>query len=115
VQPDVSRAGGLTESKRIGELAQDRGVLCIPHSFKTNIGLAASLALSAALPNSPYCEYPQSESPLKTGLTKEKFPLNGDGTVELSDAPGLGVTLDEDVVEKYRYVDDDDEKARRRR
>jgi L-rhamnonate dehydratase len=103
VQPDVSRAGGLTESKRVGELSQDRGVLCIPHSFKTNIGLAASLALSASLPNSPYCEYPQSESPLKKDLTREKFNVGSDGTVELPETPGLGVTLDDDVVEKYYY------------
>jgi L-rhamnonate dehydratase len=103
VQPDVSRAGGLTETKRVADLANDRGVLCIPHSFKTNIGLAASIHLSAACPNSPLCEMPQSDSPLKKFLTKEKFEVNSKGLVEIPEKPGLGITLDESVVEKYRY------------
>ena len=103
VQPDVSRAGGLSETKRVADLANDRGVLCIPHSFKTNIGLAASLHLSAACPNSPLCEMPQSESPLKKYLTKEKFEVNSKGLVEIPERPGLGITLDESIVEKYRY------------
>jgi L-rhamnonate dehydratase len=102
VQPDVSRAGGLTETKRVADLAYDRGILCIPHSFKTNIGLAASLHLSAACPNSPLCEMPQSESPLKKLLTKEKFELNSSGLVEIPEKPGLGITLNEDVLEKFR-------------
>jgi L-rhamnonate dehydratase len=103
VQPDVSRAGGLSESKRVADLASDRGVLCIPHSFKTNIGLAASLHLSASCPNSPLCEFPQSNSPLKRLLTKERFELDSKGLVAISDRPGLGITLDEDILEKYRY------------
>lgn len=103
VQPDVSRAGGLTETKRVADLANDRGILCIPHSFKTNIGLAASIHLSASSPNSPLCEMPQSESPLKKFLTNEKFVVNSSGLVQISDRPGLGVTLNEEALEKYRY------------
>lgn len=105
VQPDVTRAGGLTESKRIANLAAARGVLCIPHSFKTNIGLAATLHLSAASPNSPFAECPQSTSPLRTSLTNEVFPVASDGAIEISESPGLGITLNEKIVEKYRYLE----------
>jgi L-alanine-DL-glutamate epimerase-like enolase superfamily enzyme len=103
VQPDVTRAGGLTESRRVADLAADRGVLCIPHSFKTNIGLAATLHLSAACPNSPFAECPQSMSPLRTSLTNEEFRVAKDGTIEIPDKPGLGISLNERTLEKYRY------------
>ncbi len=102
VQPDVSSAGGLSETKRVADLANDRGVLCIPHSFKRNFGLAASIHLSAACPNSPLCEMPQSESPMKKFLTKEKFEVNSKGLIEIAERPGLGIILDENAVEKYR-------------
>jgi L-rhamnonate dehydratase len=103
VQPDVSRSGGLTECKRVADLAADRGVSCIPHSFKTNIGFSASLHLSAASPNSPFAECPQSTSPLRTSLTNEEFRVASDGTIEISERPGLGISLNEKIVEKYRY------------
>jgi L-rhamnonate dehydratase len=102
VQPDVTRAGGLTECKRIAEMAYDRGVLCIPHSYKTNIGLVASMHLSASLPNSPYVEFPMSSSELTRNLTNESFKLENDGSVVLTEKPGLGVTLNEKTVEKFR-------------
>jgi len=103
VQPDVTRAGGLTECKRIADLAADRGILFIPHCYKTNIGLAATLHLSAATPNSPYSEFAQSDSLLKKELTHESFNVLPDGTIKLPETPGLGVTLTEDAVTKYLY------------
>jgi L-alanine-DL-glutamate epimerase-like enolase superfamily enzyme len=103
VQPDVTRAGGLTECKRIADLAADRSILCIPHCYKTNIGLAATLHLSAAASNSPYAEFPQSNSALNKELTNENFKILPDGTIELPETPGLGVTLNEDTVTKYLY------------
>jgi len=103
IQPDVMRAGGLTEAKRIAQLAYDRGVLCIPHCYKTNVGLAATLHFAAAIPNAPYAEFPQSDSPLRKSLTKESFTVQQDGTIELRDTPGLGVSLNDETVQRYLY------------
>ena len=47
-QPDVGRVGGFTEAKRVCDLAGDRGKLIVPHCWKTGIGIAASIHLSAA-------------------------------------------------------------------
>jgi L-alanine-DL-glutamate epimerase-like enolase superfamily enzyme len=103
VQPDATWAGGITECMRIGRTAYDRGVLCVPHCYKSYVGLASNLHLSAALPNSPYCECPTSPLPLAKQLTNETLEPAQDGKIRLSDRPGLGVTLNEEVVRRYRY------------
>jgi L-alanine-DL-glutamate epimerase-like enolase superfamily enzyme len=104
IQPDVSRAGGLTECRRIGEMAEDANVQLVPHAFKTGILQAASLHLAATLPHGDLCELTVHEGPLARTLTNEDFMrrLEPDGTVAIPDGPGLGVTLDEETVERYR-------------
>ena len=57
VQVDVTRVGGLARSKRIGWDSVERHRLCVNHSYKTGINIAASLHFVAALPNSHYFEY----------------------------------------------------------
>ncbi len=47
IQPDIGRAGGLTESMRIAKLADDRGLLCTPHGWKSGLTIAAEIHLSA--------------------------------------------------------------------
>lgn len=104
IQPDVSRAGGLSECRRIGAMAEDAGVQLVPHAFKTGILQAASLHLAATLPHGDLCELTVHQGPLARTLTREDFMdrLEPDGTVAIPDAPGLGVTLHEETVERYR-------------
>lgn len=101
VQVDVTRVGGLTRSKRMGWDAADRHRLCVNHSYKTGVNIAASLHFVAALPNSHYFEYCVEQGPLRQALTKQKFPVI-DGDISVPEEPGLGIELDETVVEKYR-------------
>lgn len=103
VQVDVTRCGGLTEARRIAALAADRHLPVVNHSFKTGINLAASLHFVAAAPTGFILEYPITPSPLREHLTKEKFPVV-DGKVAVPDTPGLGVTLDEEVVDRFRVA-----------
>ena len=104
IQPDVSRAGGLTECRRIGEMAEEADVRLVPHAFKTGILQAASLHLAATLPHGDLCELTVHGGPLARTLTNEDFMdrLEADGTVAIPSTPGLGVTLNEDTVERYR-------------
>ncbi|HEY7330337.1 MAG TPA: mandelate racemase/muconate lactonizing enzyme family protein, partial [Gemmataceae bacterium] len=101
VQVDVTRVGGLARSKRIGWDSAERHRLCVNHSYKTGINIAASLHFLAALPNSHYFEYCVEQGALRQSLTKQRFPVM-DGDVHVPEEPGLGVDLDEKVVEKYR-------------
>jgi L-alanine-DL-glutamate epimerase-like enolase superfamily enzyme len=101
VQVDVTRVGGLTRSKRIGWDSHERHRLCVNHSYKTGINIAASLHFVAALPHSHYFEYCVEQGALRQTLTKQKVPVV-DGDITVPEEPGLGVELDEKVVEKYR-------------
>jgi L-rhamnonate dehydratase len=104
LQPDTTWSGGITECMRIGRMALDKGALCVPHCYKSYVGLASNLHVSVSLPNSPYCECPTSPLPLAVDLTNEKLVPESDGKIPLSERPGLGVTLNEDMVERYRFT-----------
>lgn len=101
VQVDVTRVGGLARSKRIGWDSSERHRLCVNHSYKTGVNIAASLHFVAALPNSHYFEYCVEQGPLRQTLTRQRFPVV-DGDICVPEEPGLGVELDEAVVAKYR-------------
>ena len=71
------------------------------HSYKTGVNIAASLHFVAALPNSHYFEYCVEQGALRQMLTKQRFPVV-DGDISVPGEPGLGVELDEEVMNKYR-------------
>jgi L-alanine-DL-glutamate epimerase-like enolase superfamily enzyme len=100
-QVDVTRVGGLARSKRIGWDSYERHRLCVNHSYKTGINIAASLHFVAALPNTQYFEYCVEQGALRQQLTRQRFPVV-EGEIAVPEEPGLGVELDEDVVARYR-------------
>jgi L-alanine-DL-glutamate epimerase-like enolase superfamily enzyme len=100
-QVDVTRVGGLSRAKRIGWSSAERHRLCVNHSYKTGINIAASLHFVAALPNTHYFEYCVEQGALRQTLTRQRFPVI-DGEIRVPEEPGLGVELDEAVVAKYR-------------
>jgi L-rhamnonate dehydratase len=100
VQIDPTRVG-LTETMKIVSLASDRRRRVVNHAYKTRIAIAASLHFLAATPQAFVLEYCVEDSPLTNELTNEKLPVV-DGFVSVPQAPGLGVTLNEATVEKYR-------------
>ena len=57
LQPDCTKNGGLSESRRIAWLAFDHNIQVVPHGWNTAIGLAADLQFSAAIPVARYVEY----------------------------------------------------------
>jgi L-rhamnonate dehydratase len=102
VQPDVTRCGGISEWLRIAELARERGVETVPHAWKSGIIKAASLQCNAVIPDALFQEYCVAETPINQTLTRERLPVEADGTILVPTAPGIGVTLDEEVIEHYR-------------
>lgn len=102
VQPDLGRVGGITNGQRIAALADDTGARPVPHAFGTGVLLAASAEWTAA-GTRPLTEYTRAPSPLAQELVRHGMVFR-DGMLHLTDAPGLGVELDEEVVKKYRVV-----------
>jgi L-alanine-DL-glutamate epimerase-like enolase superfamily enzyme len=102
VQPDVTRCGGVTEWLRIAELARERGVETVPHAWKSGVIKAASLQCNAVIPDALFQEYCVAQTPINQTLTKERLPVEADGTILVPTAPGIGITLDEEVVDHYR-------------
>jgi L-alanine-DL-glutamate epimerase-like enolase superfamily enzyme len=100
IQPDVTRAGGISECLRIAQLAELHGVAMVPHAWSTGIIKAASLHLLGAMAQATFLEYCVQETALNQLLTVERFPVV-DGMVALTDRPGLGIEIDEDVVRRY--------------
>ncbi len=100
VQVDVTRVGGLARAKRIGWDSAERHRLCVNHSYKTGVNIAASLHFVAAIPNSQYFEYCVEPGALRQTLTKQRFRVT-DGEITVPEEPGLGVELDENVVERF--------------
>jgi L-alanine-DL-glutamate epimerase-like enolase superfamily enzyme len=106
LQPDLNRCGGLTELRRIGELAELHGALVCPHGWKTGITAAAACHFQAATPNAPLIEMLSPglyDSPLRRDLVHGEPKLEN-GSFPLPMDPGLGIELDEEVVACYRVT-----------
>ncbi|MGH2376526.1 MAG: mandelate racemase/muconate lactonizing enzyme family protein [bacterium] len=100
VQIDPTRVGGLTEAKKIAYAAYDRGRSVINHSFTTDINVAASLHMLASIPDAPLLEFCVEESPLRQRLVRNPIRVV-DGYAAVPDGPGLGIDVDEAVVDRY--------------
>jgi L-alanine-DL-glutamate epimerase-like enolase superfamily enzyme len=100
IQPDCTKCGGLTESLRIGWMAQEHNVLLVPHGWNTALGLAADLHLTAALPVARYVEY-LTPSPYIDELITEPLRPDADGYLHVPTKPGLGVELNRDALRRY--------------
>ncbi len=107
-QPDICAAGGLTEVKRIADMAYTFGVDLVPHTWGTGIALGAALHLISNLDMpggrldsaEALMELDRTENPLRDELVQPTFsPHNG--RLHVSNEPGLGVTVNEDALRKY--------------
>jgi L-alanine-DL-glutamate epimerase-like enolase superfamily enzyme len=109
VQPDVARSGGITETWRIAEHAALHGVAYAPHvGWSGGICAAASVHLAAAAESFLTFECMVFDNPLRQALT---VPVQGDvgglrpdGTLEVPEAPGLGVALAAGALDRFRIA-----------
>jgi galactonate dehydratase len=101
LQPDVGRAGGITGCSGIGRLGQSYKVPIAPHC---GVGLAAymaaSLQLAASLPNLEILEYQPVMHQVANHLLREPLEV-ADGCLVIPERPGLGITFDESLLQRY--------------
>jgi len=102
LQPDICRAGGLTACHRIGILASAHNARVAPHvSIGSAIHIVASLHWAASERQAFIHEFPVFPNPLVDDLLFEGLGWR-DGYLHVSDRPGLGMSVNEDVVARYR-------------
>ena len=100
-QPSVTKIGGIAAMREAIAIAQQYGVRVMPHSPYFGPGLIATLhVIAACLPDSMcerfYCEL--EATPLGTAIDAH------DGHMQVLQRPGLGIDVDEGVIERYRVV-----------
>jgi L-alanine-DL-glutamate epimerase-like enolase superfamily enzyme len=104
ISPDLAKAGGLLEGRRIADLADLYYVPLAPHNVNSPIATMASCHVCAAVPNFLVLEFHHLDNPIWEGLTLEG-PLIQEGHITVPDRPGLGVTVNEEVVRQNAAED----------
>lgn len=103
LQPDLTRCGGFTVARKIVHMAERANRLVIPHSWSSDLLTAASLHLTAFQRRAEFVEFNTSQGPLSRMLVKEPLRME-DGYLRVPDRPGLGVEINDHVVEQYRVA-----------
>ena len=103
VSPDLQKVGGLIEARRIAEYADSYNLAVAPHNISSPIGTMASAHFCTATPNFLALEYHASEVPFWNDLVadRDQAGLIKDGHITVSERPGLGIKLNEDVARQY--------------
>lgn len=106
VMPDITKAGGLAELKRIAELADTFAVPIAPHNVSSPLGMMAGCHVMAAVPNFLYLEFHGREIDWWSDLCDGEKPFLADGRMRVSDAPGIGVELNDTVARRFLWNGD---------
>ncbi|SEP24734.1 L-alanine-DL-glutamate epimerase [Halogranum amylolyticum] len=101
VTPDPTTVGGLAETMRIADRAEENYIPMSPHNVCSPVGTMACVHLGAAVPNFDLLEFHALEVDWWDDLLVRDDPLIQDGVIEVPEAPGLGIELDEAVVKEH--------------
>jgi D-galactarolactone cycloisomerase len=107
IQPDVARAGGISEIKKITALAAKHKVPVSFHTWGDGVALAASVHLSAALRDCIVMELDYTYNPLREELLREPFKVQ-EGYLIPPEKPGLGIELSQDALRKFAFSGQED-------
>lgn len=107
VHPDLASSGGLLETKKIGDYAEEKGIAMAMHFAGTPISFMANVHCAAATQNFVSLEHHSVDLPYWESLVKKtNVPLIEKGFANVPDRPGLGVELNDDEVKKHLDPED---------
>jgi L-alanine-DL-glutamate epimerase-like enolase superfamily enzyme len=103
IHPDLATSGGILETHKIGDMAEEYGVPMAMHFAGTPISCMANVHCAAATQNFLALENHSLDVPWWSSMVQEytKSPIVNHGWIEVPDRPGLGVTLNDDVVRQH--------------
>lgn len=101
IQPDLATAGGILETHKIGDLAQEYGLPMVLHMAGSPVACMASVHCAAATENFLVLENHSVDVPTWADIVDgvEK-PIVNKGYIKVPDGPGLGITLNEEALKK---------------
>ena len=102
VRPDVGLAGGITHCKKIAALAEAYHSAVVTHNFLGPLITAASLHLDTSIPNFITQEYTKGDESEAFAVYKVAYQREG-GYIPIPEAPGLGIELDDSLIEQNPY------------
>jgi L-alanine-DL-glutamate epimerase-like enolase superfamily enzyme len=106
IMPDLAKAGGILEGKRIADLADAHYVPVAPHNVSSPLGMMAACHCMAAAANFFVLEFHGREIPWWSDLCDGDKPFIQDGWMAVSDRPGLGVELNDQVAKTLLWNGD---------
>jgi len=95
IMPDLAKAGGILEGRRIADMADTYYIPLAPHNVSSPLGMMAACQVLAAIPNFLVLEFHGREIPWWEDLGAGDKPFIQDGYMKVSDKPGIGVELEE--------------------
>jgi L-alanine-DL-glutamate epimerase-like enolase superfamily enzyme len=101
VQIDAGRIGGISIAKDVADYAAARGVNYVNHTFTSHLALSASIQPYAGLAAHDICEYPAQPKQLALDITRNYLVPDGNGQVQVPDAPGLGMDVNLEGLRPY--------------
>ncbi len=103
-QPDAVCTQGITGLAKFAREVAAAGKIFTPHTWGNGIGMMGNLHVAAGTVDAPFIEFPFDPPEWTTKrrdyIMTESIEADGEGWIHLSDEPGLGITLDEDVLAK---------------
>jgi len=108
VHPDVLTAGGILETKKVGDMAQEFGIAMAIHMAESPIACLAGVHVAAAVENFLALEFHSNEVPWWDDLIIGPLPkpLVQKGWIAVPDAPGLGIeALNDEVIARHLHPD----------
>jgi galactonate dehydratase len=106
VMPDLSKAGGIMEGKRIADIADAYYVPVAPHNVSSPLGMMAACHVMASVPNFMVLEFHARDIPWWEDLCTGDRPFVQDGWMALSERPGIGVELDDRTAKSLLWNGD---------
>ncbi|MGR3661832.1 MAG: mandelate racemase/muconate lactonizing enzyme family protein [Paracoccaceae bacterium] len=103
IMPDIPKCGGLSECRKIANMAEIYSMPFAPHNVSSPIGTMASAHVCATIPNFLVLEFHWTERDYWTTIIDGDRDIIKDGHIELPDTPGIGLELNEEVAKKYQY------------
>lgn len=106
IMPDLAKAGGIAEAKRIADLADTHYIPIAPHNVSSPLGMAAACHVMASVPNFFVLEYHGLPIPWWNDLCLGDAPYVRNGFMDVPERPGLGVELNDEFARRLVWNND---------